>query len=281
LNKKIYFLAGLPRSGSTLLANIMAQNPRIYVTPTSGIVDMLVQIRNSWDLNDAFQAADRASNQAAKERVLRAMLEAYFAHTDRPVCIDKNRYWAEFLEMAAALVGGRDRIKVIVTVRDLRDVLASFEQLYRKTSALGQVQVDPAAVLKFKTAQGRVETFLDAAQPVGRAYIAIRDALTRGWTDRMHFVDYDELTRQPKRTLAALYGFLGEKSHEHDFQHVEQVTFEDDFVYGFKDLHQIRPQVAPQPPQWMQVFDDSVFQSPAWKNVEGAATFWKSYQKAG
>jgi sulfotransferase len=280
VNKRIHFLAGLPRSGSTLLANIMAQNPRFYVTPTSGIVDMLVQVRNAWDLNDAFQAADRATNQAIKESVLRAMLEAYFAHTPRPICIDKNRFWAEYLEMAAALVGGREQIKVIVTVRDLRDVLASFEQLYRKTSAFGQVQTDAAVALKFRTAQGRVETFLDAAQPVGRAYIAIRDALTRGWKDRMHFVDYDELTRHPKQTLAGIYRFLGEESHEHDFERVQQVTFEDDFVYGFKDLHQIRPQVKPQAPQWTHVFDDSVFQSAAWKNVETAATFWRPYQKA-
>jgi sulfotransferase len=280
MNKRIYLLAGLPRSGSTLLANIMAQHPDIHVTPTSGILDMLVQVRNAWDLNEAFRAADRVSNQAAKQRVLRAMFESYFAHSDRPVSIDKNRYWAEYLEMAAELVGGRDRVKIIVTVRDLRDVLASFEQLYRTTSALGQVQTDPAAAVKFRTAQGRVETFLDAVQPVGRAYIAIRDALTRGWNDRMHFVDYDEFTRQPKRTLSGIYEFLGEKPHDHDFERVEQVTFEDDFVYGFKDLHRIRPQVKPQPPLWPHVFDDSVFDSPAWKNVENAAAFWKAYQKA-
>jgi sulfotransferase len=279
MNKRIYLLAGLPRSGSTLLANIMVQHPDIHVTPTSGILDMLVQVRNAWDLNEAFRAADRASNQAAKQRVLRAMFESYFAHSDRPVSIDKNRYWAEYLEMAAELVGGRDRVKVIVTVRDLRDVLASFERLYRTTSALGQVQTDPAAVVKFRTAQGRVETFLDAIQPVGRAYIAIRDALTRGWNDRMHFVDYDEFTRQPKRTLSGIYEFLGEKNHDHDFERVEQVTFEDDFVYGFKDLHRIRPQVKPQPPLWPQVFDESVFGSAAWKDVENAAAFWKAYRK--
>jgi sulfotransferase len=279
MNKRIYLLAGLPRSGSTLLANILAQHRQIYVTPTSGIVDMLVQVRNAWDLNDAFQASDRRQSEAGKERVLRAMLEAYFAHTDKPICIDKNRFWAEYLEMAAALVGGREQIKVIVTVRDLRDVLASFEQLYRKTSAFGQVQTDPAVAVKFKTAQGRVETFIDAAQPVGRAYIAIRDALTRGWKDRMHFVDYEDLTRQPQRTLAGIYRFLDEAGHDHDFEKVEQVTFEDDFVYGLKDLHQIRPQVKPQAPQWIHVFDDSVFQSAAWKNVENAATFWRSGER--
>lgn len=280
MDKRIYFLAGLPRSGSTLLANILAQNPRMYVTPTSGIVDMLVQVRNSWDRNDAFQAANRQLSEEIKERVLKAMLQAYFAHAAQPVCIDKNRYWSEFLEMGAALVGGRDKVKVIVTVRDLRDVLASFENLYRKTSALGQLHQEANLALKFKTALGRVETFIDDGQPVGRAYNAIRDAVTRGWADHMHFVEYDALTKNPKETLAGIYRFLDEEDCEkHDFDNVEQVTFEDDFVYGFKDLHQIRSQVKPQDPQWPQVFDDAVFQSPAWQNIQNAATFWTLYQK--
>ena len=276
-DKTIYFLAGLPRSGSTLLANILAQNPRLHVTPTSGIVDMLVTVRNGWDRNDAFQAMARGLSEQVKERVLRAMLQAYFAHVGQPVCIDKNRYWAEFLEMAEVLVGGRQRVKVLVTVRDLRDVLASFERLYRKTSALGQLPQEAATALKFKTALGRVEAFADDAQPVGRAYNAIRDAVTRGWKDRMHFVDYDDLTRTPEATLEQIYRFLGETPHRHDFANVEQVTFEDDFVYGFKDLHTIRARVEAQPPQWPQVFDDAVFQSPVWRNIDNAARFWQAY----
>ena len=279
MDKQIYFLAGLPRSGSTLLANILAQHKQIYVTPTSGIVDMLVQVRNNWDRTDAFQAAERKQTEETKERVLRAMLQAYFAHAEQPVCIDKNRHWTDYLEMAAQLVGGRDKVKVLVTVRDMRDVLASFEQLYRKTSALGQIQQEANLALKFKTALGRVETFIDDGQPVGRAYNAIRDAITRGWKDCMYFIDYEDLTRKPKETLDGVYRFLGMEPFVHDFKRVEQVTFEDDFVYGFKDLHQIRSEVKAQEPQWPRVFDDAVFQSVAWKNVEGAATFWKLYRK--
>jgi len=278
-DKTIYFLAGLPRSGSTLLANILAQHPTIHVTPTSGIVDMLVQVRNGWDANDAFRAMDRQRSEKVKEAVLRSILQAYFSDVDKPICIDKNRYWAEFLEMVSVLVGGRERVKVLVTVRDLRDVLASFELLYRKTSALGQLPQEAAMALKFKTALGRVQVFIDDAQPVGRAYNAIRDAVTRGWKDRMLFIDYEELTRRPHETLAEVYHFLGEQPYRHDFNNIEQVTFEDDFVYGFKDLHIIRQTVEPQPPRWPAVFDDAVFQSPTWKTIEGVAQFWKCYQK--
>jgi sulfotransferase len=278
-DKRIYFLAGLPRSGSTLLANVLAQHPQFHVTPTSGVVDMLVQVRNGWDRNDAFQAMERKLSEQVKTRVLRAMLQAYFAHVDKPVCIDKNRYWAEFLEMGAELVGGRDRVKVLVTVRDLRDVVASFESLYRKTSALGQLPQEANMALKFKTALGRCEVFIDDGQPVGRAYNAIRDAVTRGWKDRMHFIDYDDLTRRPGAVMEGIYRFLGEEGHRHDFDRVEQVTFEDDFVYGFKDLHVIRQKVEPQPPQWPRVYDDAVFQSNAWKNIDKVAQFWKLYLK--
>jgi len=276
-DKRVYFLAGLPRSGSTLLANILAQHPTMHVTPTSGICDMLVQVRNGWDRNDAFQAMDRATSERVKANVLRAMLQAYFAHVEQPVCIDKNRYWAEFLEMGAALVGGRDRVKVLVTVRDMRDVVASFEKLYRKTSALGQLPHEAGMALKFKTALGRMEVFIDDGQPVGRAYNAIRDAVTRGWRDRMHFVDFEDLTSRPAQTLEGIYRFLGEKPHVHDFKRVKQVTFEDDFVYGFKDLHVIRAEVEPLQPAWPTVYDDAVFQTPAWKNVEKVAQFWKLY----
>lgn len=238
---------------------------------------MLVNVRNHWDQNDAFRAMERGVSDQVKETVLKSMLQAYFSHVDEPVCIDKNRYWAEFLEMAEVLLGGRDNVKVLMTVRDLRDVLASFEVLYRKTSALGQLPQEAQLALKFKTALGRLQVFVDDAQPVGRAYNAIRDAVTRGWKPNLHFIDYEDLTAEPEETLNRVYGFLGEKSWQHDFGNVEQVTIEDDFAYGMKDLHVIRAKVEPQPRRWSFVYDDAVFQSPVWKNVESVAEFWKLY----
>ncbi len=63
----------------------------------------------------------------------------------------------------------------------------------------------------------------------------------------------------------------------HNFNHVEQVTQEDDTVYGFKDLHQIRNKVEPQGHKWNTVYDNHVFNTPAWKSIENMAQFWKAY----
>jgi hypothetical protein len=47
MDKKIFYNASLPRAGSTLLQNILMQNPEIYSTPTSGIIEFLSKRKNS------------------------------------------------------------------------------------------------------------------------------------------------------------------------------------------------------------------------------------------
>ena len=38
--KRIYYLAGLPRTGNTLLSSILNQNPKIHMTPNSMLCQM-------------------------------------------------------------------------------------------------------------------------------------------------------------------------------------------------------------------------------------------------
>ena len=56
--KKIFFNASMPRAGSTLLQNVMMQNPDIYSTPTSGVIEFLLQARTIYSSGDAFKAQD-------------------------------------------------------------------------------------------------------------------------------------------------------------------------------------------------------------------------------
>ena len=255
MNKTYHFISGLPRSGSTLLCNILMQNPRFWASATSGILDVMFGVRNQWDKLIEFRAIDPAESAAAKLRVLRGILDTYYADVDRPVVFDKSRGWLAHLEMAEAVLGRR--AKVLVPVRDPRDVLASFELLWRKTSATRQMAQEPANYFQFQTVEGRCEVWCQSDQPVGLAYNRVKDALARGFRDRMYFVEFEKLTRNPKRTMRTVYEFLDEPCFDHDFDHVEQVTFENDDVHGIPDLHTIQPKITPIPPRWPSVLGNA------------------------
>ncbi len=246
--KKFYLISGLPRSGSTLLCNILNQNPRFRATPTSGVLQMLLAIRNNWNSIAAFSAV---RNEPAKLRVLRAMLVAFYEDVDKPVIFDKNRGWPGHFEMAEELLGYKP--KMLVTVRDVRDVLASFEKLWRKESRTGRTPQERGHPEEMKTITGRAEVMMRSKQPVGDSYNRMKDALQRGHGDSMHFVTFENLTSKPAEVMAEVYRFLGEEPFAHDFENVEQTTQEDDFFHGFTDLHTIRREVKPVPSDWREI----------------------------
>ena len=49
--KKLNFLAGIPRSGSTLLTSLLNQRPDTYASNTSNLADMLVAFEKLWQTN--------------------------------------------------------------------------------------------------------------------------------------------------------------------------------------------------------------------------------------
>ena len=54
--KQYYFMAGLPRSGSTLLSAILNQNPRFYSGPSSPVVPTMLSIEQSLSQDELFVA---------------------------------------------------------------------------------------------------------------------------------------------------------------------------------------------------------------------------------
>ncbi len=251
MKKTIHFISGFPRSGSTPLSNILAQNPDFQTTATSGIMDVIFSVRNTWDKLVEFRAHP---NEDAKIRVMRSILDTYFDDTERRVVFDKCRGWVSLLEMAEVLL--ERKAKVLVPVRDIRDVLASFEKIHRAQSALQQPPFEGQHYFQYQTTEGRAQVLLQNDKPVGLAYHRVRDALRRGFGDRMYFVEFEKLTSEPAAELARIYDFLEEEPYAHDFESVEQVTWEDDAVHGVAGLHDIRKKVRPIEPQWPKVLGE-------------------------
>jgi len=76
--EKIFFNSSLPRSGSTLLQNIMAQNQKFYVTPTSGVLELVFGARANYTNSPEFKAQD-AEKYSGKEiiRAIHIITDAY------------------------------------------------------------------------------------------------------------------------------------------------------------------------------------------------------------
>lgn len=254
--KTIHLVSGLPRSGSTLLQNILAQNPRFHATPTSGCVDTFMGIRNNWNLLPEHKASPCHQKLL---NVLRATLDAYFLDVPQPVVFDKGRSWLAYIEFVESIL--KTTVKVLVPVRPVPDILSSMEKLYRKTSHWWQPPGEAQNYFQFQTVRDRCKFWMRDDQLVGLALNRVEDACIRGLRDRLHFVSFDELTSNPQQTMAEIYEYLGETLFTHDFDHVKQVTQEDDSIYGFIDLHWVRSKVAPVKSDAEQVLGKEVVQS--------------------
>jgi sulfotransferase len=249
--ERIYhFLNGMPRSGSTLLANILNQNPRFWASPTSGICPLMLQVNAAWPTIPELRAS---SSPAVKSSVLLSMLHGAYLWQDRPVIIDKSRGWVCAFEMLENILGRKPRL--LVTVRDLPSILASCEKLFRRELANSESTARFGS--NMETIEGRLAHWTSADQLVGGTYNRIRDCVRRGHRASMHFVDFDDLTNNPNQTMRAIYDFLEEEPFEHDFFNVEQTTHEKDSEHGFCDLHTIRRTVMPMKLDYKEILGDA------------------------
>ena len=121
--RKINFISGLPRSGSTLLTNILLQNPKFATTATSSLLDFLLQVRDNWNKLEGHKVYEEGQDKWA---VISGIMQNYHK-TDKKVIFDKNRGWSTHIEFMEKATG--DKAKVIACVRNLEDICASFEKL--------------------------------------------------------------------------------------------------------------------------------------------------------
>jgi len=261
---QFHFISGLPRAGSTLLCNILNQNPRFHATSTSGILDIIRNINNGWEDNIARAAAP---NKRGKMNVMKGILPSYYADVERPVVFDKSRGWVGKIELAEAITG--EQVKVLVPVRKITDILGSFEKLFRKNEADFPFPQAKQFPMEFQTIAGRAEIFMKADQPVGYAYQLLQDAFDRGYGDRLCLIPFTNLTSDPGRVMDAVYDWLGEERFVHDFDNVEQTTHENDDIHGIPGLHTIRGKVSPLVDDAQAVLGDVVYDK--WHDAQ----FWE------
>jgi sulfotransferase len=238
----LHFISGLPRSGSTLLAAILRQNPRVRAGMSSPLAPLFRAMRASMDETAEFswQISDQQ-----RERVLRAAIEAFYS--DCPsgtLIIDTSRGWCSLLP---ALQRVLPTAKVICCVRNLAWILDSFERIVQANglrvskSFVGSGQDRPDTP---DNTVERVESLM--RRQVGMSLNALKQAWFSEYADRLIAVRYESLVGAPGKVIASLYQHLAEEPFDHNF---DQVTYESpgatlfDEGLGMPSLHRIRPRV--------------------------------------
>ena len=239
--EKLFFQSSMPRAGSTLLQNILAQNPDIYATPTSGVLELIYAARANYTDSPEFQAQDSELMKEGFRNFCRQGVEGFYtAITGKKYVVDKSRGWGIHYDMLNFFY---PEPKIICMVRDLRDIIASMEKNFRKSQHLSSPLVDHAQMQGTNTPK-RVDIWVNS-QPVGMALERLGEIYRQGIDRNMLFVKYEDLCMYPETEMTRIYKYLGIPEYQHDFDNVQQITQEDDSVYGVFGDHTIRTEVKP------------------------------------
>ena len=90
----IFFQSSMPRAGSTLLQNILGQNPDFYVTPTSGVLELVFGARMNYTNSPEFKAQDAELMKKGFLNFCNKGLNGFYEGvTDKKYVVDKSRGW--------------------------------------------------------------------------------------------------------------------------------------------------------------------------------------------
>ena len=241
MSKKIFFQSSLPRAGSTLLQNIMGQNPEFYVTPTSGVLELVYAARNNYTNSPEFKAQDSELMKIGFANFCNSGINGFFnSITDKPYVIDKSRGWGVHYQFLNSFY---PEPKIICVVRDLRGIFASMEKNFRKNQHLDSGIVNHAQMTG-TTTEKRIDIW-SSGQPVGISIERLYQVFREGINQKMLFIRFEDLTSNPQKEIDRVYDYLGVNPFTHDFNNVQQITVEDDSVYGIYGDHNIKSKIEP------------------------------------
>ena len=235
-------MAGLPRSGSTLLSAILNQNPDIYVTPSADTSFLILSLYKTSQVSESYHAGFAPEGY---QNIMAKLPNAFYEHIDKPYIIDKNRSWGtpENIEVAELFAGN---VKIICPVRPILEVLASFVRLAEANpdNFIDKFVRDyPVSQFRPKN-DARCDALMAANHHIENSIFSLASALDPRHQGKFHFVAYDDLVSKPEKVVQAIYQFLEIPEFPHQFGNLEwKLMPNESEVFGIPNLHEIRSKI--------------------------------------
>lgn len=229
-NKTIYYLCGLPRAGNTLFASIINQNPKVAVTGNSLVCDIFC----GTSILKKTSIFENIPDHQSLDNVTNNVMQNYYSDWKADCIIDRS-VWGLPYNFDVLKKHAPNDIKIIVLVRDLKDILASFVKFSysNETNFIAQ---------SAKTLKERCDYIM---QNNGELHIWIQAVynLTRPENKKyVHLIEYEDLVSNTKHEIDKVYDYLGLDKFNHSFTNLTQLNNNgisyDDKLFG-GELHTI------------------------------------------
>ena len=219
-NKQLLFLVALPRSGNTLFASIMNQNPEIAATANSVTLEIIKDLF-LLKQTDVFQ---NFPDHKSLDNVLDIVYDTYYKDWPQRIIIDRGPVTTpgNFQLMQKHF---KRPFKCIVLLRDLMDVLASYMQWYTE---------NPDAFpnrFGLQTDEEKLAMIMNKDGAVAKDLEAIKNSYN--YKDMCHYVKYNDMVDNPEQEFRKIYKFLDEPYFNHRFNNLDQVNV-NNLVYNDK-----------------------------------------------
>ena len=243
MDKTYHFLAGLPRSGNTLLSALLNQNPSIYSTPLSPLSTFMYNFSNT--VNTTEQVIRNDENKIKSEIFLSSFLDNFYKEVEKPVVIDREKAWGTPANLNLIKTYVTPTPKIIFTVRDILEIIASFVKMdaqYLKDESFGAGYY----INNYRSPKDLISEHLMVLNgDIDKGLLSLASAFYPENAGMFHIVEYNDLVFNPDETMNKIYDFLEMPHYQHNFNKIVKIEKDNDEIIGLpKNLHEIRKSLS-------------------------------------
>ena len=250
--EKLKFLSGIPRSGSTLLTSLLNQRPDTYAGNTSNLADMLVVFDGLWETRGVSVTAQ--TDGLKKEECIEVLKQYRYGKIARPIIFDKSTAWP-YPKTIEFMMRYQSEVKIVATVRPINECIASAYKLIATNE-----ETKDSEHIKRIIGDSQFKKYI--LESYHRLYMGYDK-----YPDKFLLIEYSDLVSKTQEQMDRISDFIGVEKFTHDINNVAP-SGEEDFIWGIKDLHKVRPEVAKQEYSPKELLGDEL-----WEEYSGGE-FW-------
>lgn len=204
---KFVGVTGLPRAGSTLLCQMLAQHPEIQCEGVSSpLCNLMLGLRRMVSDDQFYLSQLDHSFETSYAHLTTAMqgfLRGWNRDCTKKAVVDKNRAWLHAIEMLLQI---EPEAKLLVCIRELGQIYGSIEAQHQRTILLDFID-HLADFDRF----GRADMLFAKDKTIGAPMISLHAVpdLPKAVQQRLYFVRFEELVEQPAACMSHIYAWLG------------------------------------------------------------------------